>query len=128
MPRLLAESLSRQTAPSGAASIDGTHGKEPVPRADFRLDLPSWPRQSSILLIAQLCQRTGRPRLDRLRTTMRSQPSSAACSISQGQIAELRVKSRKDIVPPATEHMLYSVKTFEAEDLRSHLFLCARGR
>jgi hypothetical protein len=44
-------------------------------------------------------KRTGRPRLDRLRTTMPSQPSSAASSISQGQMEKLRVKSSKDIVP-----------------------------
>lgn len=41
---------------SGTAFIGRTHGKEFVPPADFRLNLPSWPRHSSIFLVGQFCQ------------------------------------------------------------------------
>ena len=41
--------------------------------------------------------REGRPRPEGLRVTMRNRRSSAACSISQGEIAKLRIKSRTDI-------------------------------
>lgn len=42
--------------PPSGAFVGRAHGKESVPAADFRLDLPSWPRHSGIFPGGKFCQ------------------------------------------------------------------------
>ena len=100
---------------SGTAFIGRTHGKEFVPPADFRLNLPSWPRHSSIFLVGQFCQ---------------TDWATPVCTPTQGDVKPTKLRHLFDLprpdgkaarqvpqgpyAPGVIEHPPDTVKTFEA--------------